>query len=48
MAPNRQITEGFLGKKRKIENVKINKMRIFNENAIHMEVSGSLPKVAGR
>ena len=48
MDPNRWITESFVGKHRKIENVKINNVKIFNDNAIHMQFSGSLPKVAGR
>ena len=48
MDPNRYIAEFFFGKDRKIANVKINNVKIFNENAIHMQDSGSFPKVDGR
>ena len=48
MAPNRQIAESFFGIKINTANEKNTNVKIFNDNAIHMQDSGSLPKVAGR
>ena len=48
MDPNTYTTDLFFGNDRKIANVKINNVEIFMDNAIHMQDSGSLPKVDGR